>query len=173
MNQPDQESSNHDTMEFEVPQRANPRPQKVCSALVQVDFAAQSHQGFVRNNNEDHYLAVRVTRSLTTVLTNMAEGSLPSSFDETAYGIGVADGMGGMAAGEVASRLALLKLTELVVQTPDWVMKMNEPENAATVMRRMTRRFRQIDDDLRERGESNRSLHGMGTIFCGARDSIN
>ena len=79
------------------------------------------------SNNEDHYLAVRITRSLETVLTNLTEGILPKSFDETAYGMLVADGMGGMAAGEVASSVALLKLLELVVQTPDWIMKMNQP----------------------------------------------
>ena len=61
-----------------------------------------------------------MTRSLEAVLTNLKEGVLPKSFDETAYGMLVADGMGGMAAGEVASSVALLKLLELVVQAPDW-----------------------------------------------------
>jgi serine/threonine protein phosphatase PrpC len=77
----------------------------------------------------------------------------------------VADGMGGMAAGELASSVALLRLLELVVETPDWIMKLNQRENAAVVMRRMTQRFRQIDEELREQGESNRSLHGMGTTL--------
>jgi len=140
-------------------------PHNIPSALVQVDLAAQSHQGFVRDNNEDHYLVVQITRSFETVLTNMAEGILPKHFGETGYGMVVADGMGGMAAGEVASRVALLTLVELVAQTPDWIMKMNQQENAPIVMRRMTRRFRQIDDELRELGETTRSLHGMGTTL--------
>jgi protein phosphatase len=143
-------------------------PHNVPSALVQVDLAAQSHQGFVRDNNEDHYLVVKINRSLETVLTNMAEGSLPKHFSETGYGMVVADGMGGMAAGEVASRVALLTLVELVAQTPDWIMKMNQEENAPIVMRRMTRRFRQIDDELRELGETTRSFHGMGTTLTAA-----
>ena len=42
---------------------------------------------------------------------------------------------------------------------------MNQREDAARVMRRMTDRFRQIDDELRKQGESNRSLHGMGTTL--------
>jgi len=108
---------------------------------------------------------VQITRSFETVLTNMAEGLLPKHFGETGYGMVVADGMGGMAAGEVASRVALLTLVELVAQTPDWIMKMNQQENAPIVMRRMTRRFRQIDDELRELGETTRSLHGMGTTL--------
>ncbi|HKO98742.1 MAG TPA: protein phosphatase 2C domain-containing protein [Pyrinomonadaceae bacterium] len=140
-------------------------PHNFPSALVQVDLAAESHRGHVRATNEDHYLAVRMSRSLETVLSNVAEVLLPKGFDETAYGLLVADGMGGMAAGEVASNIALLKLLELVAQTPDWIMKMNKRENAAVVMRRMTTRFRQIDEELRTQGESHRSFYGMGTTL--------
>jgi protein phosphatase len=106
-----------------------------------------------------------MTRSLETVLTNLGEGVLPRSFDETAYGMSVADGMGGQAAGEIASSAAVLRLLDLVAQTPDWIMRMDRREDAEVVMRRMTRRFRQIDDELREEGESNPSLHGMGTTL--------
>jgi protein phosphatase len=159
-----QETGDRDTAKFE-PQSADLRPDMIPTTRVKVDLAAQSHQGHIRTNNEDHYLAVRITRSLETVLTNLEEAILPKSFDETAYGMLVADGMGGEAAGEIASSAALLKLLELVVQTPDWIMRMNQGLNADTVMRRMTHRFRQIDNDLREQGESNHSLHGMGTTL--------
>src|SRR6185295_14291948 len=158
-----QENSDRDTAELE-PQFADPA-HRIPTARVRVDLAAQSHQGHVRDSNEDHYLAVRITRSLETVLTNLGEGVLPKRFDETAYGMLVADGMGGMAAGEIASRAALLRLMDLVVQTPDWIMKMNQRDGAATVLRRMTHRFRQIDNDLREQGVSSQSLQGMGTTL--------
>lgn len=137
----------------------------VPSARVHVDLAAQSHEGLVRETNEDHYLVVRVGRSLETLTTNLAEGVIPKRFDEIVYGMLVADGMGGMAAGEIASSAALLKLLELVVQTPDWIMKVDERDMATTVMRRMVHRFRQIDEDLREQGETNPSLFGMGTTL--------
>lgn len=156
--------SERDTAELIAP-AWDVRAHNIPSALVEVDLAGLSHQGFVRQNNEDHFLAARVTRSLETVLTNLGDGVLPRSFDETAYGMLVADGMGGMKAGELASSIALLRLLELVVQTPDWVMKINESDNAAIIMRRMTDRFRQIDDDLREEGEKDRSLYGMGTTL--------
>src|SRR5258705_10889224 len=106
-------------------------------------MAAATHRGHVRDNNEDHYLAVRMKRSLETLFTNVEDGILESSFDETGYGMLVADGMGGMVAGEVASRIALCKLVELVVNTPDWIMKLNQREDTAIVMQRMTQRFRQ------------------------------
>jgi protein phosphatase len=159
-----QDIGDRETAEFE-PRPDEKRPSRIPSVQVEVDLAAQSHQGYIRTNNEDHYLAVRITRSLETLLTNLGEAVLPKRFDEIAYGMLVADGMGGMAAGEIASSGALLRLLELVAQTPDWIMRMNQRENAATVMRRMTHRFRQIDDELREQGESNQSLRGMGTTL--------
>jgi PPM family protein phosphatase len=159
-----QEADDDDTTQFE-PQSADLRPHRIPTDRVKVDLAAQSHQGHIRTNNEDHYLAVKITRSLETLLSNLDAAVLPKRFDETAYGMLVADGMGGMAAGEIASSAALLRLLELVVQTPDWIMRMNPRENAAIVMRRMTHRFRQIDDDLREQGESSKSLYGMGTTL--------
>lgn len=141
---------------------------KPASSMVEVDIAALSHTGHVRTNNEDHYLVVRVERSLKTMMTNLTQGSLPERYDEVAYGMVVADGMGGYAAGEVASSQALIKLVELAVETPDWVMRMERRENAETVMRRMTERFRLIDSALRDSAESDPSLLGMGTTLTAA-----
>jgi PPM family protein phosphatase len=138
---------------------------KFPSSLVQVDLAARSHQGLVRSNNEDRYLTVRIGRSLETLETNLEEGVLPASSTETAYGMLVADGMGGMAAGEVASTLALQKLVDLGLETSDWVMRIDQREDAAVLTQRITQRFRKIDDTLRQRGESDPALRGMGTTL--------
>jgi protein phosphatase len=135
------------------------------SALIQVEVAATTHRGHVRDNNEDHYLVVRFKRSLETLFTNIDEGIIDPSFDEIGYGLLVADGMGGMAAGEVASRMALCKLVELVVNTPDWIMKLDQRDAADEIMRRMSRRFQQLDDVLREQAEADRTLLGMGTTL--------
>ena len=61
--------------------------------------------------------------------------------------------------------MALCKLIELVVNTPDWIMKLNQREDSAIVMQRMTQRFRQIDDVLREEAAGDSSLLGMGTTL--------
>ncbi len=135
------------------------------SSHVMVDIAGATHCGHVRESNEDHYLAVRVHRSLETLCSNLDENTLESSFDEIGYGLLVADGMGGMAAGEVASRMALCKLVELVVDTPDWIMKFNQPEDEFTVMQRITQRFRQVDDDLKHQAQQETSMMGMGTTL--------
>jgi protein phosphatase len=76
----------------------------------------------------------------------------------------VADGMGGMAAGEVASRLAINTLVSLVLRTPDWIMRIGEGE-AGEVMRRSVERFRQVNAALIEQAARDQRLTGMGTTM--------
>lgn len=135
------------------------------SALVKVDLDALTNPGRIRPNNEDHCLVVRFERSLKALISNLPESVLPSTFAEVGYGMLVADGMGGVAGGEIASSMALCKIVELVLSTPDWIMKLEESKYVNTVMHRMTERFRAVDTALRARGESNDSLRGMGTTL--------
>jgi serine/threonine protein phosphatase PrpC len=134
------------------------------SSQVQVDLAALSHAGNVRPNNEDHFLTVRFDRSLQTLATNMPEGLVPKQFEDVGYGMLVADGMGGAASGEVASQLAVSMMVNLVLKTPDWIMKGSEPESKR-VMERMADRVRQIDTLLQDLADADPSLAGMGTTM--------
>jgi serine/threonine protein phosphatase PrpC len=134
-------------------------------AVMAVDMAAATHQGHVRGNNEDHYLVVRFRRTLENLYSNLNKGMLATSYDLTGYGLLVADGLGGMAAGEVASRTALTKLVELVVDTPDWMLDVKHPENLETVQQRMTDRFLRIDETIREQADRDATLSGMGTTL--------
>src|SRR5262249_11661333 len=138
--------------------------ERIPSSLVEVELAARSDVGAVRPKNEDQFLAARAERNLGNVLSSLPVDVLPSSYSETAYGMCVADGIGGMPAGGLASMLALRKLIDLVVSTPDWIMRMS-PRKAAVVKKRLIDRFRQIDTALRERGERDPRLSGMGTTL--------
>src|SRR5262245_24028772 len=113
-------SSGVDTAEFAVPQhKGRDRPEPF-SSLVRVELGGSSHPGKVRPNNEDHFLVSRFGRFLETVQTNLPAGTLPPRSEESGYGMVVADGVGGGAAGEEASRLAITSLVNLVLHTPDW-----------------------------------------------------
>jgi protein phosphatase len=138
------------------------------STQVKIEIAGATHTGHVRRNNEDHYLAISARRSLEILTTNLEDDTLEDRYDEVAYGLLVADGMGGMAAGEVASRLALCKAVELIVNTPDWVLKFNQRHDEAKVMQRITQRFRQVDDALRAEAASDKAMTGMGTTLTAA-----
>src|SRR5262245_267192 len=107
-----------DSAEYTLPPpAARVLPPADISAKVQVDLAALSHQGNVRVNNEDHFLVARGERSLETVRTNLPSDLIPQRFAEVGYGMLVADGMGGHQAGEIASRLAISTLVNLVLQS--------------------------------------------------------
>jgi PPM family protein phosphatase len=129
------------------------------------DLGAVSHQGHVRENNEDSYLVMRFGRSLENVMTNVEEDLLEQNYFMNGYGILVADGIGGMAGGEVASRLALSKLIELIVETSDWTLALQHHQDVATVLERMTQRFLQIDSILRKEADNDHTLQGMGTTL--------
>jgi protein phosphatase len=141
--------------------RHTPRPRVT---PVEVDLAALSHPGWARTKNEDHYLVLSVGRHLRTWMTNLPEGCVPREFEETAYGMAVADGMGGRAAGEVASQLALSLLIELVLDTPDWIFSLDEPR-LAQVLERFAWRFRTVNSALLERARRDPTLAGMGTTL--------
>jgi PPM family protein phosphatase len=168
------EKSDADTVRLPSPARLKGQRPGTNSSQVQVDLGALSHQGKVRPNNEDHFLIACLDRTMRTLLTSLPAGDIPDRYAETVYGLLVADGMGGAVAGEVASRTAINALVDLVLQSPDWIMRLNE-QSAKEVLRRMDQRFQQIKQTLIERAESDPSLSGMGTtmtLACSLGDEL-
>jgi protein phosphatase len=131
---------------------------------VAVDLGAATHQGLVRENNEDSYLVARADRSLQTLLTNLPAGEIPEWAAERSYGLVVADGMGGEAAGEVASQLALRAVVEHVLATADWIMR-DAATHSAEIEYRMAERFAAADEAVKEEASHNPRLVGMGTTM--------
>jgi protein phosphatase len=143
------------------PQVGPPDP---LTTQVQVDLAGATHAGLVRPHNEDCYLVARVERALQVVATNLPpEYGSPRS-EEVAYGMLVADGLGGSRAGDVASRLAVITFVNLVLHTPDWVMRPGEAE-ANRVMNRIIERYRRVGGVLARWGEADPELAGMATTM--------
>src|SRR5215471_11881326 len=134
------------------------------ASVIDVDLAALTHPGRVRPNNEDHYFVARFDRGMRTLATNLPEGEVPQRSAETAYGMMVADGVGGQAAGEVASRTAIAALVDLALETPDWIMRLDDPL-AGQVMKRMEGRFQKIHEVLVEKAKADPSLRGMATTL--------
>jgi PPM family protein phosphatase len=143
---------------------AEQRPAAGASSLVEVDLAALSHPGRVRPNNEDHFVATRFDRTMRTLASNLHPADVPSDYAETAYAFLVADGVGGSVAGELASRTAVLALVDLVLETPDWIMRL-DGGLADEVLHRMERRFQQVREVLVARATEDPSLKGMATTM--------
>src|SRR5580698_6550060 len=77
------------------------------SPRVAIKFGALTDRGKVRGNNEDHFLIARLSKSMRVCKSSLpGEGETHFS-EEEGYLMVVADGMGGHAAGERASALAV------------------------------------------------------------------
>ena len=138
------------------------------SSLVQIDVAALSHTGHVRSNNEDHFLVTRLGRTLETMITSLPDRDAPKLAEEVNYVMIVADGMGGHAAGEVASRMALSAIVSLALDIPDWILKLNE-EYAHEIEDRTRARVREVGALLVKEAAHDPALSGMGTTLTAAR----
>ena len=138
------------------------------SSRVHVDIAALSHQGLVRSNNEDHFLVTRLGRTLETMITSLPDRDAPKLAEEVNYVMIVADGMGGHAAGEVASRMALSAIVSLALDIPDWILKLNE-EYAREIEDRTRARVREVGALLVKEAAQDPALSGMGTTLTAAR----
>jgi protein phosphatase len=131
---------------------------------VEADLAGLTHRGKRRATNEDHFLIARLDRRWHKIDSNLPPEAVPDTSTETAYGLLVADGMGGHAGGEVASRAAVTCLVDLVLKTPDIIMRL-DPVLTEEVLQRLDRRFRQIKDALSDQVRNDSSLKGMGTTM--------
>ena len=137
-------------------------------ASMALDVAAATHAGYVRPRNEDHYVVMRFRRSLENICTNLVKNVVRDNYNLLGYGLLVADGLGSMAGGEFASRTALTKLIELIVETPDWIMGLEEAPKVEAVLNRMTDRFFRVDQTLKKQAGNDPSLSGMGTTLTAA-----
>jgi PPM family protein phosphatase len=162
-----------DTMEIELPFLLDPlKLPHPFSSLVKIDFGARTDVGKVRKNNEDAYLICRMSRYWQKLDTSLKEADLPNRFEEMGYAMVVADGMGGMAAGEVASSMAIRVCVSLILNATKWALKLDNPETREQEIKQaMTRAeeyFKKIDHVLLEHAEKLPRLKGMGTTLTGA-----
>src|SRR4051794_15055300 len=74
---------------------------------VKIACGALTHPGKVRQNNEDHFLVARLAKSMQICQSSLDEAGATNFSEEDGYLMVVADGMGGAAAGERASALAV------------------------------------------------------------------
>jgi PPM family protein phosphatase len=138
---------------------------------VRTDVFALSHQGHVRDANEDSFAVFRMGRFLERVSSSVPENDLPSRFEESGHLMIVADGLGGHEAGDVASRTALITAFQLIYRSPRWALKLDDPTTRDSEIRDMQARargyLRQVHAELRQQAAGDTRLAGMGTTFTG------
>jgi protein phosphatase len=135
------------------------------SAVAQVDVAGLSHVGNVRARNEDHFFIGRFGRFLENIQTNVPPEELQDRFTEAGYAMVVADGLGGHAAGDTASRLAINVLVNLVLGTSDWILRFDTQSDFERVIERTRQRFIETSRVMTAESQANPELRGFGTTL--------
>jgi protein phosphatase len=159
-------STSDDTLELPVAGTCGDETEvQPISPVVSVDVAGLTHPGNVRRDNEDHFLVCRFGRFLERLQTNLPEGDVPPRVQEGGYALMVADGIGGSAAGEWASRLAIRTLIELVLKVPDWILRAEDHSFREEVWRRAGEYFGQINAALAQQAQGDPGLRGFGTTL--------
>jgi protein phosphatase len=129
-----------------------------------VEFAARSHAGKVRTKNEDHFVAARLNKSLRVLQTNLPSGDAPRLKDKEGYLFAVADGMGGAAAGDRASALAIAEMERYLLETSKWFFRHHE-RNPETLQQDVDRGLRYLDQVLFQEADADYQRAGMGTTL--------
>jgi protein phosphatase len=134
------------------------------SASVQVEVAAQSVRGRSRAVNEDHYLLARFGRQQQILDTSLSFTDLPDCFEEYAYAMVIADGLGGAGRGAVASRVALSTMAHVAMHFGKWNVRV-DPQVASEVIQRAAWFYNQADRAVFARSQTDPRLSGMATTL--------
>ncbi len=137
------------------------------SSLPTVRWSGITDRGRVRENNEDAFLALAIDAHDVRYLGKTGEASLSTND----FVFAVSDGMGGAKSGEIASKLAVDRITQLL---PPIVRRSQTslPEARIEVLGKL---FASIHQDLTFLGRSYEECAGMGATLslCWiARDQV-
>ena len=130
----------------------------------EIDAYGVTHQGHVRDSNQDHFLICALRRQIQILHTSLPDpAALGRGSDRAAFVAMVADGAGGNAAGEHASRLATEAVTRYVNHSMQCYYATDvDDESFARSLEEAAMRCHQ---GLLERGEEDRELRGMATTL--------
>ena len=127
---------------------------------VRIDAFGQSDVGLVRKNNEDSFLIA----DLSADATPFDVFTLNRAIGEKGTLLLVADGMGGMKAGEVASRMA----ADVVAQGLVDELSKNYPVDQRAFVKAFKQSVHEANRIVFEEGERERNRRGMGTTLTAA-----
>ncbi len=131
---------------------------------VKVESGALTHPGKVRTNNEDHFLVARLAKSMQICQTSLPNGGETRFSDEDGYLMVVADGMGGAAAGERASAMAVESVEAFALNTLKWFLHLGKADEGQLVAE-LRQGLELADRAVVDEAEANARLYGMGTTL--------
>jgi serine/threonine protein phosphatase PrpC len=138
-----------------------PRPemidQDVCFGITDI--------GLKRESNQDQFLIARLNKSMLVGATSLAVDESRRLFGHTQGQLMlVADGMGGHAAGEQASSMAIDLLVDRLLNRVHWFFKL-ATDAEQDFIESLKAMLRETHSQIQKAGRSNQSFDGMGTTL--------
>jgi PPM family protein phosphatase len=124
---------------------------------ISIEVFGKTDVGLIREHNEDNFLVADVTAAIRT---NEIKEPLKFALGERGVLFLVCDGMGGAAAGEVASRMAVESIFD--------VLAAGEPQERAGFARAVRRAIEVANERIYVQSRDNQSERGMGTTCTAA-----
>ena len=128
-------------------------------------FCGLTDVGLKRENNQDQFLIAQLNKSML-----VGQTSLPIDHGRRLFGgtqghlLLVADGMGGHAAGEQASTMAIDFLVDRLLNHVHWFFQPDD-DAESDFIESLKALLRATHDRIQEEGRKNSSLNGMGTTL--------
>ena len=130
----------------------------------ELDVFGLTHPGRVRKNNEDHFLVCALQKRVEVYHTSLPDLSQLAGADRLAFISMVADGVGGAAAGEEASRMALEGVTRYVSQALHCYYT-SDTSNDASFMHALEEAALKVHNELAAAAREDIELRGMATTL--------
>jgi protein phosphatase len=130
----------------------------------ELDGHGVTHLGKVRRDNQDHYLMCSLRRQIVVRSSSIpqADTLLGTESERLATMVMVADGVGGSAKGETASRVALTGIARYVSRSLRCYYRSEEDEDFSEALRQAAR---ECHEDLRRLAEEESDHRGMATTL--------
>lgn len=130
-------------------------------SALHLTFCAQTHIGQVRQGNEDNFLILDLARKTSwTGIDGETTGLQTLELGARGVVFAVSDGMGGALAGEVASRMAVEIVGELMPR-----LQAHEEYSKLSLAEQLRVAIEQSNSAIHIEGIVNSQCHGMGATF--------
>lgn len=130
----------------------------------EIDVYGLTHCGKVRPNNEDHFLICSLQKRMEVYHTSLPDPTRLAGIERLAFLAMVADGVGGAAAGEEASRLALEGVTQYVSQALHCFYT-SDPSDDSAFIDTLEEAALKVHNELAAASKEDSELRGMATTL--------
>jgi protein phosphatase len=124
----------------------------------------QTDTGRKRTSNEDQFLIAVLSRALRVMQTSMEQPEVQLGAPE-GYLFVVADGVGGHAAGETASEMAVNSIEKFVVDTLKWCSHLRATAQGDPILLEFQKALSQANDKVIYEADKHPAWQGMATTI--------